>query len=122
VFNNCVAVDDRDPNDQKIYVSLQDKPVILSGTGEVPEGVSCYTFDHCLPPGVPQETVYERLVKPAVQSVFNGINSTVFAYGQTGTGKTFTMQGDLKDRTLMGMTPRAVHDLFEHYAGQLGVI
>ena len=91
VFNNCIACDD-----SKIYVSLQDRPVVLSGEGKVPDGVACYTFDNCFDTNSSQKQVYERMVKPSVQSVICGINSTVFAYGQTGTGKTFTMQGDLQ--------------------------
>lgn len=38
-----------------------------------------------------QETLYKTLVKPLVEKVKDGYNCTVFAYGQTGTGKTYTM-------------------------------
>ena len=37
--------------------------------------------------------VYEEVAGPVVESVLNGYNGTVMAYGQTGTGKTFTMSG-----------------------------
>ena len=40
-----------------------------------------------------QQEVYETTAKPAVISILQGYNSTIFAYGQTGTGKTFTMEG-----------------------------
>ena len=92
VFTNCVAVE-RDGS--KIYVNLEQKPVVISQNGEVPEGVACYAFDHCFDAGSTQEDVYTATVKPAVDAVLQGINATVFAYGQTGTGKTHTMQGDL---------------------------
>ena len=36
-----------------------------------------------------------------------GFESTVFAYGQTGTGKTFTMEGDLEDEEMQGIIPRS---------------
>jgi len=37
--------------------------------------------------------VYDEAVRPIVDSVLQGFNGTVFAYGQTGTGKTYTMEG-----------------------------
>ena len=87
--------------------------MVLSTSREVPEGVAAYKFDHCFNTGATQEQVYEATVRPAVRAVLDGYNATVFAYGQTGTGKTYTMQGDEKDTELMGMAPRAVHELFE---------
>ena len=41
----------------------------------------------------------------------------VFAYGQTGTGKTYTMEGDLKDERQKGVIPRAVEGVFEQLSG-----
>ena len=76
VFNNCVACDGN-----KIYVSLQDRPVVLSSDAKVPEGVACYTFDNCFDTASTQKQVYEKMVAPSVASCLNGINSTVFAYG-----------------------------------------
>ena len=40
-----------------------------------------------------QKDVYEQTARPLVDSVLEGFNGTIFAYGQTGTGKTFTMEG-----------------------------
>ena len=40
-----------------------------------------------------QKTVYEQTARSLVDSVLEGFNGTIFAYGQTGTGKTFTMEG-----------------------------
>lgn len=37
--------------------------------------------------------MYDETFRDLVQAVLNGFNGTIFAYGQTGTGKTFTMQG-----------------------------
>lgn len=41
-----------------------------------------------------QKDVYEQTVRSLVDSVLEGFNGTIFAYGQTGTGKTFTMEGE----------------------------
>lgn len=40
------------------------------------------------------------VVNPLVEEVLAGYNCTVFAYGQTGTGKTFTMEGTDNDPSL----------------------
>lgn len=50
---------------------------------------------------------------PILQSVIEGYNGTIFAYGQTGTGKTFTMEGEYNNEALMGMTPRTFRYIFE---------
>ena len=96
-------------------------------------------FDRVFDQDVSQEETY-RTVKDAVQAVTNGYNSTVFAYGQTGTGKTYTILGaaytgkeavgaapdeasDGGDKAkamlpaFSGIIPRAANDLF-HFAEQ----
>jgi kinesin family protein 3/17 len=52
-----------------------------------------------------------------VEFVLAGYNGTVFAYGQTGTGKTHTMEGEIHDADLKGVTPRAFEHVFAHIAG-----
>jgi Cdc6-like AAA superfamily ATPase len=42
-----------------------------------------------------QKDVYEQTARTLVDSVLEGFNGTIFAYGQTGTGKTFTMEGKI---------------------------
>lgn len=44
--------------------------------------------------------MYNVVVSPLLEQVLAGYNCTVFAYGQTGTGKTYTMEGINNDRTL----------------------
>ena len=53
-----------------------------------------FTFDTVFAPDVKQVDVYNRVARPIVSNVLEGYNGTIFAYGQTGTGKTFTMEGD----------------------------
>jgi len=47
-----------------------------------------FTFDRVFGPDATQETVYDEVVAPILQEVMSGYNCTIFAYGQTGTGKT----------------------------------
>lgn len=54
--------------------------------------------------------MYSKAVKPLVENVLQGYNSCVFAYGATGTGKTYTMVGNEKNP---GIMVRAFDDLFD---------
>ena len=57
-----------------------------------------YTFDHVFDHNSSQKEIFEIVGRPTVSSVFEGFNATIFAYGQTSSGKTFTMSGpNLKD-------------------------
>ncbi|VVA25016.1 PREDICTED: armadillo [Prunus dulcis] len=64
-----------------------------------------YEFDDVLTEYASQKRVYEVVAKPVVESVLDGYNGTVMAYGQTGTGKTFTLgrlgEEDTSDRGIM---------------------
>lgn len=53
-----------------------------------------YTFDTAYGPETTQEELFDHSIRPIVDEVLKGYNCTVFAYGQTGTGKTFTMEGN----------------------------
>ncbi|KAF8058116.1 KLP1 [Scenedesmus sp. PABB004] len=57
-------------------------------------------------------TVYETCAHGAVDSVLSGFNATLFCYGQTGAGKTFTMSGDAASYAHRGIVPRALHHIF----------
>ncbi|KAG0048767.1 kinesin motor protein cin8 [Gryganskiella cystojenkinii] len=64
-----------------------------------------------------QEQIYNEVVTPILDEVLTGYNCTIFAYGQTGTGKTFTMEGDLRDNfgecsRDAGIIPRTLYQLF----------
>ena len=75
-----------------------------------------YTFDEVFDINTSQEEVYNCTAKPAVYSVLEGYNSTIFAYGQTGTGKTFTMEGFTYDNldSSRGIIPRTIEDIFKY--------
>ncbi|KAM4851564.1 kinesin-like protein KIF11 isoform 2-T3 [Thomomys bottae] len=68
-----------------------------------------------------QIDVYRSVVCPILDEVILGYNCTIFAYGQTGTGKTFTMEGERspneaftwEEDPLAGIIPRTLHQIFE---------
>ncbi|TYH00078.1 hypothetical protein ES288_A10G246300v1 [Gossypium darwinii] len=71
-----------------------------------------YKFDEVFTGTASQKRVYEVVAKPVVESVLSGYNGTVMAYGQTGTGKTFTL-GRLgkDDASERGIMVRALEDI-----------
>lgn len=75
--------------------------------------LSVYEYDQVFGEDVSQEQLYSTSVKPVVDQVLKGIDAAVLAYGQTGTGKSFTVMGDLRSESLRGITPRAVEQIFQ---------
>ncbi|XP_022612878.1 kinesin heavy chain-like [Seriola dumerili] len=73
-----------------------------------------YVFDKVLPPHTEQVQVYDTCARQIVRDVLGGYNGTIFAYGQTSSGKTHTMEGNLHDPRLMGIIPRISRDIFDH--------
>ncbi|PHU00098.1 Armadillo repeat-containing kinesin-like protein 1 [Capsicum chinense] len=71
-----------------------------------------YKFDEVFAESASQKRIYETVAKPVVESVLNGYNGTVMAYGQTGTGKTYTLgrlgKDDVSER---GIMVRALEDI-----------
>lgn len=53
-------------------------------------------FKQVFGPSAQQQDLYDQAVVPIVNEVLEGFNCTIFAYGQTGTGKTYTMEGECK--------------------------
>lgn len=75
-----------------------------------------YQFDTVFGESASQIRVYESVAAPIVESVMKGFNGTVMAYGQTGTGKTFTLGnlGEGEDgHSQRGIMVRAVDDIFD---------
>lgn len=88
---------------------LNDEQVKLDG--------KTYTFDRIFNETTQQETVYTHAAQPIVKDVLTGFNGTIFAYGQTSSGKTHTMEGVLHDSKMSGIIPRIVDDIFNHIYG-----
>ncbi|KAK7898965.1 hypothetical protein WMY93_019818 [Mugilogobius chulae] len=87
---------------------------IFQGEDTVIFGTRPYVFDKVFPTNSTQEQVYNTCAKQIVKDVLGGYNGTIFAYGQTSSGKTHTMEGNLHDPQGMGIIPRIAEDIFEH--------
>ncbi|XP_074498855.1 kinesin heavy chain [Sebastes fasciatus] len=87
---------------------------IFQGEDTVILGGKSYVFDQVFPTNTTQIQVYNTCAKQIVKDVLGGYNGTIFAYGQTSSGKTHTMEGNLHDPQGMGIIPRIAEDIFEH--------
>ncbi|KAL0417786.1 UNVERIFIED_CONTAM: Kinesin-like protein KIN-5D [Sesamum radiatum] len=77
-----------------------------------------FHFDKVFGPSSQQKDLYDQAVWPIVFEVLEGYNCTIFAYGQTGTGKTYTMEGGARKKngeipSDAGVIPRAVKQIFD---------
>eukprot|EP00667_Euglena_gracilis_P028625 EG_transcript_36768 len=97
----------------KVCVSCAGNSQVLLGRDR------SFTFDHVFDASAGQRDVYDTCVARMVDSFFAGYNTTIFAYGQTGTGKTYTMgTGDDAAYADPGIVGRVVDDVFARMAAQ----
>ena len=117
-FQNIIAVDERE---EVITISenvdrvVDDRGQALINPG--PYSSHSFAFDHVYDQNSSQKKVYDTTARPVVDSALQGYNATIFAYGQTGTGKTFTMEGFFEGTSnaeRRGIIPRAIEQIFGH--------
>ncbi|XP_074263637.1 kinesin-like protein KIN-7E [Silene latifolia] len=109
----CVSVRLRPLNEKEIqsndfadWECINNTTILFKNVlGERSMYPNAYNFDRVYGNDCSTKTVYEEAAKEVALSVLNGINSSVFAYGQTSSGKTFTMSG---------ITQYAVTDIYDY--------
>uniref|UniRef100_A0A182WC17 Kinesin motor domain-containing protein n=1 Tax=Anopheles minimus TaxID=112268 RepID=A0A182WC17_9DIPT len=69
-----------------------------------------YVFDHIFDETVSTRQLFDTVCRPVILSAINGINGTIFAYGQTSSGKTYTMIGNDREP---GVVPLTAREIFE---------
>ncbi|KAE9418932.1 hypothetical protein Angca_002353, partial [Angiostrongylus cantonensis] len=99
-----------------VRVFTDDNSVVLEQVNGKEEPRRTFFFDAVFPEDCDQMRVYNVAARPIVENVLKGYNGTIFAYGQTGTGKTFTMTGDLDRPELQGIIPNSFAHIFDHIA------
>ena len=84
--------------------SFDSKTITNTKTNEV------FTFDYVISPSQTNKDIFEKLIKQNLTSLLKGINISIFAYGQTSTGKTYTMKGESKINE--GLIPLSIKEIF----------
>ena len=104
-------------NKRKKIVQVDGKSgqITIKGTkkDQKKEIVKTFTFDQVYDENSTQREIYENTAKPIVQSSLDGYNGTIFAYGQTGTGKSHTMEGKDDPPDLRGIIPNSCCHIFD---------
>ena len=80
---------------------------------EIPKNY-IFSYDKVFSPNSNQTEIYTNVGKRIVDDIMAGYNGTIFAYGQSGSGKTYTMYGnDIYDENTKGIIPRIVEEIFK---------
>ena len=88
-------------------------------SGNLPSSAAAsrtFTFDYTYGADATQHAIFAQTAQPIIDSVLEGYNGTIFCYGQTGTGKTHTMEGVVDDESLRGIMPNSFHYIFDKVA------
>ncbi|XP_013146573.1 PREDICTED: kinesin-like protein KIF3A isoform X2 [Papilio polytes] len=102
---NCVSVD-----------SVNNTIAVTRSNASPPEPPRIYAYDAVFDYDTSQMDIYVQTASPIVEQVVRGYNGTIFAYGQTGTGKTYTMAGSNTAPELRGIIPNSFAHIFSHIA------
>ena len=97
--------DAKNDKNSNVWNKVSEQTLVNSRTKEA------FSFDRVFGSEVTTETIFNEQVKDLVHNALDGINQTVFAYGQTSSGKTFTMRGCVK-RGSPGLIPLSVKEVF----------
>ncbi|KAF3928811.1 Kinesin-1 [Orbilia brochopaga] len=116
--DNSIKVVCRFRPQNKIEIGQQAKEIVAfhsPDTCELNSGEiqGTFTFDRVFDMKCKQNDIFDFSIRPTVDDILNGYNGTVFAYGQTGAGKSFTMMGsDIDSDSFKGIIPRIVEQIF----------
>ena len=72
-----------------------------------------FKFSHVFDQEASQEDIFNIVAVHMIESFFNGYNGTIFAYGQTSSGKTHTIEGNSRKYSERGLIPRIISSVFE---------
>jgi len=98
-----------------VDIDMESRQIAIVNPANRDEAPKTFAFDAVYDENTIQRTFYEESCFNLVESVLEGFNGTIFAYGQTGCGKSWTMQGpaDLAQPELRGVIPNAFAHIFE---------
>jgi kinesin family protein 3/17 len=89
---------------------------IYNSNATCEEPAKIFSFDAVFDSKSTQVDIYNETARPIIDKVLQGYNGTIFAYGQTGTGKTYTMTGTKSSPQLRGIIPNSFAHIFGYIA------
>ncbi|PTB70643.1 kinesin [Trichoderma citrinoviride] len=116
--NNSIKVVARFRPQNRVEIESGGKPIVRfdsedTCTLDSKEAQGTFTFDRIFDMSCKQQDIFDYSIRPTVDDILNGYNGTVFAYGQTGAGKSYTMMGsNIDDPEQRGVIPRIVEQIF----------
>lgn len=97
----------------RLFIDIIEGKQLILRSEDVCFGEKKFNFDHVFNHDTTQEQFYKIACQSVIDDVLNGFNGTIFAYGQTGAGKSYSMMGILEDPEKFGLIPRAAHAIFD---------
>jgi len=120
VVVRCRPLNQKELNEKRDDIVTIDKDlgqISIRPSKDAPaDQAKTFTFNAVYGPDSQQRDVYDETAFPLVEQVFDGYNGTIFAYGQTGCGKSWSMMGVATDDKLRGIIPNAFLHVFERIA------
>ncbi|KAH6607494.1 hypothetical protein Trco_003807 [Trichoderma cornu-damae] len=116
--NNTIKVVARFRPQNRVEIESGGKPIVTFNSDDTctldsKEAQGSFTFDRIFDMSCKQQDIFDYSIRPTVDDILNGYNGTVFAYGQTGAGKSYTMMGsNIDDAEQRGVIPRIVEQIF----------
>ncbi|XP_016942125.3 uncharacterized protein cana isoform X2 [Drosophila suzukii] len=105
------------PSSLQVCIKVRPCEAELTSLWQVNEGRSIhladshaepYVFDYVFDEGASNQEVFDRMAKHIVHACMQGFNGTIFAYGQTSSGKTYTMMGDGQNPGVMALAAKEI--------------
>lgn len=127
-MSNSIKVVARFRPQNRTEIELGGQPIVAFESEDTckldsKEATGSFTFDRVFDMNSRQKDVFDFSIKPTVDDILNGYNGTVFAYGQTGAGKSYTMMGtDIDNDEGRGVIPRIVEQIFASILSSPGTI
>ncbi|KAE9364098.1 kinesin [Stipitochalara longipes BDJ] len=127
-MSNSIKVVARFRPQNRTEIELGGQPIVEFETEDTcrldsKEASGAFTFDRVFDMNSRQKDVFDFSIKSTVDDILNGYNGTVFAYGQTGAGKSYTMMGtDIDNDEGRGVIPRIVEQIFASILSSPGTI
>ena len=92
---------------------IKENTIVAVNQGGQDQVGSTYSFDRCFEPSCTTPEVYDQVVQRIIQAAMTGYNGTVFCYGQTSGGKTYTMYGTEENPGIVRLAARDIYSIIE---------